>query len=345
MRVGVLHIALDVIGLHVENALLAIGQFDFDPVFLEPAVDMVGDRVGETLEQLAVRKCRRVRVGEIGMRARRAGRRHCARHVGPHVIFGIGVGESRHQHRVGANHMIAFHEGFLRDLPVAGQTLDQVGRLVAPLERDSEVAINVAKEIFQWFTIRIGIDEYEAAPLANLDFIKAVRFFAHGREVPLARHFLQLAIQFPRPAVERAAQDLEAFLVRIAQGAAAMEAGIGEGLVDAFFGMHDDEGEASDVIDMRVTDIGNVVLVAGHLPDPFPQHFDLAVMFFLGVIAADLDRGHTRFHRRIFQVDRWGRHGVAFEDLVIGNAVGPIMASKRLNHHALLAHTTCLPTR
>jgi hypothetical protein len=77
---------------------------------------------------------------------------------------------------------------------------------------------------------------------------------------------------------------------------------------------------------MGIADFLDVILVASHLPDAFPEPLDLAVMLFLGPVAADLDGGDAGLHGRLFKIDGRRRDGIAFQQFGIGNAVGPIMS-------------------
>jgi len=119
MRVGRLQVALDIIGFHVENAALAVGQRNLDAIFFQPLELVLADRMDEALERLGIRKGGRVGIDQIGVRTRLAMGRHRPRHVVPDIIFAVRIGKGRHQFGMGTDHMIGFHEGFLGNFPVA----------------------------------------------------------------------------------------------------------------------------------------------------------------------------------------------------------------------------------
>ncbi len=90
----------------------------------------------------------------------------------------------------------------------------------------------------------------------------------------------------------------------VAQRPAAMQAGVGERLDLVRRGPDDQERQTGDVIDMGIADRGDVILVAGHLPDPFPQPLDLALVLFAGPVPVRGNLRCTRRHRRFFKIDR-----------------------------------------
>ena len=96
--------------------------------------------------------------------------------------------------------------------------------------------------------------------------------------------------------MERAAQHLQSLAVIVTQGPPAVHAGIGESLHLIRRGANDEEGQAGYVINMRVADIGNIIFMAGHLPDALPKAFNLALMFFARPIAVGCDLGHACRH-------------------------------------------------
>ena len=246
-----------------------------------------------------------------------------------------------------ADDVVGFHEGFLRNFPVAWQALDHVRGLVALGEGTREVAVDIAEEMLKRFSVRVRIDEHEAAPVADRDWGKRIFLFGHAREIPVAGHFLELAIEVPRPAVERAAQHLEALTVRIAQLAAAVEAGVGESLDRAGAitrGIaHEDEGQAGDLVDVRIADIGNVVLVAGHLPNALPQPLDFAVVLFAGVVAVRGDLGHAAGIGRFLKVDRRRRDRIGLDHFEVGHAGCAVVTGLGFHHLSALPRT--LPVR
>ena len=97
--------------------------------------------------------------------------------------------------------------------------------------------------------------------------------------------------------MKRTAQCFLAFFMIVADRPPPMHAAVRECL-DLVFGNPDDqEGKLGNIVDMGVADIHDVILVAGHLPYPFPELLHFAVMLFLGPVTADLDRGDAGFHR------------------------------------------------
>jgi hypothetical protein len=75
-----------------------------------------------------------------------------------------------------------------------------------------------------------------------------------------------------------------------------MKAGVVEGLELVFSGTNDQEREMRDVVDVIVADVGNVVLVASHLPDLLPDLLDLEVMEFPGEVTFDRNAGRAGWH-------------------------------------------------
>src|SRR5262249_42075471 len=131
------------------------------------------------------------------------------------------------------------------------------------------------QEAFEAFGFGIHVDVDPAGPGADADF--------HQRDVLVPEavapilavdHGDGLAGKVELPAVEAAA---EAVYVTAAPGQprAAVRAGIVEGADLAWRGAHDDDGIIDDVVGLEVSDVRNVLLAAGHLPDARPQPFVL----------------------------------------------------------------------
>ena len=174
--------------------------------------------------------------------------------------------------------MEGLHERFLRDLPVHPHGLGDVDARVAVLQRPAgEEGGQVAEVVGEGFAIEIGIDEDEAAPRpdAHLRQLELGRFDL--REVPSARDALELAVQRPAEAVERALELLDP-AASVAQGAPPMQAGVDVSLdpVRPGLGTHQQDRGVADVVDLGVADLGKHLLAAGELPHPRPQSLLLA---------------------------------------------------------------------
>ena len=231
------------------------------------------------------------------------------------------------------HHVVGLHEGLLRHLPVAPQLLRHVHRLVAPLERDRlEVPVDIAEEVLEGFRLVVRVDEHPPTPAPHAHRRQAVRLRAHRREIPLARHFLQRAVDAPVPAVERAAKAVQPLAVLGQQRPPAVEAGIGEGLDLVRPGAHHDVGKMRDIIDMTVAHVRNVVLMAGHLPNPLPQPLDLQIEEIARVIDARIDDRRPRRDGAVLAQPLGHRMRVHVQQRIIRDAFRPVRARQRLDH-------------
>ena len=83
-----------------------------------------------------------------------------------------------------------------------------MGLLVALLEGPpGEVVAERTEELVQGLSLRVHVDEHEPTPAAHLHLGQAP-VLGDVREVPLARHVGEVAVEIPREAVERAPQEV-----------------------------------------------------------------------------------------------------------------------------------------
>ena len=131
--------------------------------------------------------------------------------------------------------------------------------------------------------------------------------------------------------------------MRLAQLAPAVEAGVGEGLDRARAvtrGIADhDEGEPGDLVDMGVADIGDVVLVAGHLPHALPQPLDFALVLLPAPVAVRGDLGDPAGIGRILKIDGRRRNGVRPDHVVVGHAGCAVVPGLGFHHVSALPWT------
>ena len=106
-----------------------------------------------------------------------------------------------------------------------------------------------------------------------MDLLEGMGFLGNGREIPVAGHFVEFAVELPGPAVERTAQVVQTFLILMQNLPAAMQAGVGEGMELILTAAHNDVGKIGDVVLVTVADIGDVVFVTGQLPGALPDLF------------------------------------------------------------------------
>jgi hypothetical protein len=183
--------------------------------------------------------------------------------------------------------VVGLHEGLLHGLPVGRQDAGDVGLLVALLERPAlEVLGQVAEEGTERLGVRIHVDENETTPGADLHLGQTELLGNDLREVPLARHLLERAVEVPGVAVERAPQlrDRSGLFPQLAP---AMEAGVVEGLDLVRTGPHEEDRDVGDVIDLGVTDLRQLALPAGHLPHLRPESLFLELVDLPSDVAVD----------------------------------------------------------
>ena len=277
VRVGLPDRPLDVGGLVVEEALVAVEVDDLDESELDTFVDVTVHRVAIARELLAVGEALVV-LHSRQVRALHAVGRDRPGEVGVRVVARVGITEVLHQRRVGRHHVVRLHERFLAGLPVDTHDLLDVSHLHPLLERVlGEVLVEPGEVFTQRCGVAIGIDEHEAVPRVDERLGERGVGGAHAREVPLAGDLLQRSVEVPRPAVECAPQVLRALAVGLAQQAAAVQAGVAVGL-DAIGGAHDEERQVGDLVHVIVADLGDLLLETGQLPDATPQLLDLERM-------------------------------------------------------------------
>ena len=198
--------------------------------------------------------------------------------AGPGVVLAVGVAVEGHRLRVRADHVVALDEGLDAGLPVAVDlpAHPQHGRPV--LERPPPVVVGQPAEVLrQRGRLRVEVHEHEAAPGVDADLGQRHVAPVELGEVPPRRDVLEGAVEVPRPGVERAAQLAVAAGLR-AQLGPAVQAGVGVRLEGARVGAYHDHRVVADLVDHGVADSGDLVLVAGHLPDPRPQALHLEVV-------------------------------------------------------------------
>ena len=182
------------------------------------------------------------------------------------VVSGVGVAEIVHQRRVGRHDVVRLHERFLARLPVDPHDLLDVGDLDSPFERvGGEVIVEPGEMLGERSGVGVGVDEHETVPRVDSRLGQRVVGGGDAREVPLARDLLERAVEVPGPSVERAAQLLGAVAVRFTEPAAAVQAGVAEGL-DAVGGAHDQERHVGDLVDVVVADVRDLLRETGELP-------------------------------------------------------------------------------
>ena len=201
-----------------------------------------------------------------------------------------GVGAVHHvvQHRrgllelrVGAHHVIAFHEGLHRGLPVGGK----LGR-IPPLGALAGLAVRLqsvehrADGLAETGRSVVEVDEHAAQRL--LGAARAQREIGLV-ELALAEHVAAidegvLAFAVPAPAVERADEPLRlAVAVPRSELDPAMAAGVVERLHPVLCAHHQHRFAEVGIFD-PVADLGDLLEAAGHLPDVRPQVLDLGLV-------------------------------------------------------------------
>ena len=198
-------------------------------------------------------------------------------------------------------------------------TFDDVGLDVAVAEVPAvEVGGQLLDEVLERLGVGIGVDEHEPVPRADLDLGQArtVSAVTCGRSQWAGTSFRR-AVEVPGEAVERAA-DLRAVAVVLLELAAAVEAGVGEGLDGVGRRPHDHVRPAGDVVDRVVADAGDVLLPAGELPHPRPQPLLLPLVPLPRDVVVDRDVGVAEEPRRLLAQDVRHLVGVGVEQLLVG---------------------------
>jgi hypothetical protein len=129
----------------------------------------------------------------------------------------------------------------------------------------------------QWPRLAVEVDEHELRPGFTSDLGKADVLVPDLREVPPAGDLGELAVEVPRPAVESTHQ-LAGASGAGPQLATPMQTGVVIGL-DLVLGRADDEHRpVTDVVDEVVSDVRDVLQVAGPMPHPGPHTVVLAAL-------------------------------------------------------------------
>ena len=213
--------------------------------------------------------------------------------------------------------MEGLDEGLHRQLPVARHDLGDVDRLVAVLQGEGlEMRGQDFEVAFQPLAIGVEIDEDETAPHADLGFGQAPFRPVDLREIPRRRQFVQLALQAPGKAMERAAELVHAAALR-AQRGAAMEAGVHIGADFGGAGADHDQRIVDDLVEHMVADVGDLLDATSQLPGLAPDLIDLAVVPGLGEVAFDRDVLEPEIGGRGFLAHDGGREDrVARQDFL-----------------------------
>jgi hypothetical protein len=91
-----------------------------------------------------------------------------------------------------------------------------------------------------------------------------------------------------------------------------------------FASSHNKIREMSDFINVVVTDLGNIILVTGHLPDPLPDFLDLEVMKLLGVVTFSWNGSGSWFKRAFNSENIWNLAAVLCKDFLIALTAGTV---------------------
>lgn len=204
------------------------------------------------------------------------------------VVLRVGVRQPRQHLRVGGDHMEGLDERVLGHLPVAGQHLRDVQRLVAVLQRPDVVLVEGAAIALEGLRVRVHVDEDEAAPGRHLGLGERELLRSDMREVPGTGRSLHGAVEVPGETVERAAE-LADVAAAGAQLAAAVQAHV-DVRADLVGGRpYDDQRVVADLVDLVVADLRDLALQAGELPHASPHLPHLAFRPFAGDEARGVD--------------------------------------------------------
>ena len=237
-----------------------------------------------------------------------------------HIV--IEYRDSLLQLRVGAHHVIAFHEGFHRHFPVGRKMhADTPFGALAILAVGGEVFEHRPQRFAQTWRSIIMVDESTATPgfhpasaQRNILRIKLTRI-----EQVLAVNEGILPVSIPAPAVERTDEPL-ALAIAVAivgnQRNPAVAAGVVIGF-HAILGPHDDDRLAKVGILDPVPHFGDLLKPAGHLPDMRPQMIDFGLIEFRIKIAPRIDPLRIGYFKR--NLPRLGHRG--FPSCGVLNAV------------------------
>jgi hypothetical protein len=216
--------------------------------------------------------------------------------------------------------VVGLAERLLRDLPVRVDELRGVRLDAQVLEPPAlELRAQVRDPLVERLTVAIRVEEDEAAPAAHGQRRQRELRILDVPEVPARRHVLQLAVERPAEAMERAAQ-LRGAAVVFLQESSAMEAGIGIRLHVARGRAHHEERHARDVVAVVVAGLRDLLLAAGVLPDALPEELHLLVEPLLRDEALVRDVLVAEVHGGLQAQNRGDRVCVRVEQLLIGHA-------------------------
>ena len=207
----------------------------------------------------------------VQVRARGAARRDRAAHPLPRVVLRVGVADAAQQLGVCGHHVEGLHEGFLRDLPVAGQHLLHVRLGVAAREVPVVEFGELAEVLAQRDLVGVEADEDEAAPGVHAHLRQREGLVLHLREVPTRRHSLQFPVEVPAEAVELALQLARPAAAGIAQPTAAVQAGVVEPADHLVRAADQQDRDVRDLVDLEVAGFAQPFLAARELPGVPPD--------------------------------------------------------------------------
>ena len=192
------------------------------------------------------------------------------------VVLGDRVAHAGQQLRVGGDHVVRLHEGLLRDLPVAAQDLADVHLLEAVLERPvgelrGEVAEVLGERVAQSGSRFTNTNPPHVSTCtggrSKSSRSTCSKSHLHGACLNEPSRFHAKPWKAQRSSSSRPSYSL--------QHPAAVPADVAERADGVGRRPHDEDRDADDVVGDVVADLGDVLLAAGHLPDPLPHLLDL----------------------------------------------------------------------
>jgi len=257
------------------------------------------------------------------------------------VVLGEHVRGVRDERRMRSRDVVGLHERFDGRLPVAVDDHPEVPGLphLAPRKLLEVPRYDVAEEIAQ--RLGIGIEVHEDPPVPRLrpDREETVFGVGHLREVPSTRDVLQRTVEVVTPRMEGAVE-LRCVPAAARNRRAAVAARIVERTDRVGCVADDDHRTVDDLVLDEVSDLGNVVLPARHLPDARPESRRLAIEELTGDVVRSVDlvgRGGDLIPALEEQVGH--RERVALQELdVVGDRVR-VVGVDRCSDRRWLSHT------
>ena len=221
-------------------------------------------------------------VGSLLRRHVRAGRAdrvdEAADVVAEHVVLRVGVAGGVDRLRMGFEDVVRLEERLGGCLPVGRQPLADVdldvsiGEIPVREVLGQHAEVLLERRCHQLGSAVVEVDEHESAPQSGADLRQPEFVGVDVGEVPLAREVDELAVERPRPSVERAAQfRAVADRRRRLELRAAVQTRVVERLDAAVGTTHDHRGSIADVVDVVVAGLGDVLLAARPLPGARPH--------------------------------------------------------------------------